>query len=80
MSISIVSFLVPNWLIKEHDFEKFSWSAKQLFKEKTMLENYLRRRLNLPDVGEEMDDGSLDNQLQAISNLLSGTLHCSLFC
>merc|ERR1711911_465134 len=26
--------------------------------EKTMLENYLRRRLNLPDVGEEMDDGS----------------------
>jgi len=39
--------------------------------EKTMLENYLRRRLNLPDVGEEMDDGSLDNQLQAISNLLS---------
>jgi len=38
--------------------------------EKTMLENYLRRRLNLPDLGEESDD-SLDDQLQAISNLVN---------
>lgn len=37
-----------------------------------MLENYLRRRLNLPDLGEETDD-SLDDQLQAISNLVNGT-------
>lgn len=39
--------------------------------ERTMLENYLRRRLDLPDLSEEMDDESLDNQLQVIAGLVN---------
>ena len=43
-----------------------------------MLENYLRRRLDLPDLSEEMDDESLDNQLQVIAGLVNGNFYCSL--
>jgi len=37
--------------------------------EMTMLENYLRRRLNVPDLSEDGDDDGLDDQLHAFSSL-----------
>ena len=44
-----------------------------------MLENYLRRRLNVPDLSEDGDDDGLDDQLHAFSSLWNGTLSADAF-